>query len=640
MAKQNISKAINDLRDTIVGKVPLPNDQVDQITLALLYKFMDDMDQVSIEMGGVATFFNGEYEQYSWKKIMSNSIGSQKRYNLYTEGLDKFYLNSALPDTFRAIFKNATVPYKDPETLTNFLKIIDENFNYNEDSEQLGDAYELLINIMGSSGDLGMFRTPRNIIDLIVSIISPKKDDRILDPACGTAGFLISAYKYILSQNLDENGKSNLTFDEKNNILKNINGYDIAPSMVKISEMNMFLHGAAEPKIHEYDTLTSAEKWGDKYECILANPPFMTPKGGIVPHNKFSIKSNKSEILFVDYIISHLTSNGKAGIIVPDGVAYQTGKAYKAIRKETLENGLFGVISLPKGIFNPYSGVKTTILLIDKCVARDKKDVIFINLTNDGYSLGAQRKPIKGSQLDDIKKIMTRYKNGEIIEDIKDFCYIVDKDIIIEKEYSFVFNHYKPIEKYTGKYDLYKINEICNIFNGSTPLKSNDEYWENGVVNWFTVNDIKNQGREIYDTEMKITEKALKETSVKLLPVDTILICCTASVGEYAISKVPLTTNQQFNGLVIKDEYKNKIDPYYLYLLSPLFKEKLLASAGSTSFDFVSVKKLGDLEVPVPDIETQRKIIDTIQEKNNKIKKLTEEINSLNIEITNIIKNI
>ena len=108
MATQNISKAIKDLRDTIVGKVPLPNDQVDQITQALLYKFMDDMDQVSIEMGGVATFFSGDFEQYSWKRIMSNSIGAQQRYNLYAEGLEKFYSNSALPETFRSIFKNAT----------------------------------------------------------------------------------------------------------------------------------------------------------------------------------------------------------------------------------------------------------------------------------------------------------------------------------------------------------------------------------------------------------------------------------------------------------------------------------------------------------------------------------------------------
>ena len=441
MAKQNISKAIKDLRDTIVGKVPLPNDQVDQITLALLYKFMDDMDQVSLEMGGVATFFSENYEQYSWKRIMSNSIGAQQRYNLYTEGLEKFYANPALPDTFRSIFKEARVPYRDPETLTNFLKIIDENFDYNEDSEQLGDAYELLLNILGSSGDLGMFRTPRHIIDFMVSLVEPDKDDRILDPACGTAGFLISAYKYILNNNLDENGKSNLTFDEKTKVLQNISGYDIAPSMVRISEMNLFLHGASEPKIYEYDTLTSDDKWGEKYECILANPPFMTPKGGIVPHNKFSVKSSKSEILFVDYIANHLTSQGKAGIIVPDGVVFKKEKAFETIRKDLLENSLWGVISLPSGVFQPYAGVSTCILLLDKNIAKKKNDIAFAEIKNDGFSLNAQRKPIKGSELPEVMQELLNYKN--------DTCNnferltIIDREKISNNDYDLSISKYK-----------------------------------------------------------------------------------------------------------------------------------------------------------------------------------------------------
>lgn len=442
MAKQNISKAIKDLRDTIVGKVPLPNDQVDQITLALLYKFMDDMDQVSLQMGGVATFFADDYEKYSWKRIMSNSYGAQERYNLYSEALEKFYLNPTLPDTFRSIFKNATIPYRDAETLTSFLKIIDSNFDYNEDSEQLGDAYELLLNILGSSGDLGMFRTPRHIIDFIVALVEPTKDDRILDPACGTAGFLISAYKYILDKNLDEDGKSNLTFDEKNNILRNINGYDIAPSMVKISEMNMFLHGAAEPKVYEYDTLTSDDRWGDKFECILANPPFMTPKGGIVPHNKFSIKSSKSEILFVDYIANHLSSQGKAGIIVPDGVVFKGDKAFTSVRKDLVENSLWGVISLPSGIFQPYAGVSTNILLLDKKLAKERDNVLFVDLKNDGFSLTTQRKPIAGNEIPDLLKIILDYKHNN---NSNERFILVPKTEIEKNNYDLSFNRYNDI---------------------------------------------------------------------------------------------------------------------------------------------------------------------------------------------------
>lgn len=467
MATQNISKAIKELRDTIVGKVPLPNDQVDQITLALLYKFMDDMDQVGIAMGGVATFFSGEYEKYSWKKIMSSSKGAQERYNLYAEGLEKFYSNSALPDTFRSIFKNATIPYRDAETLTNFLKIIDANFDYNEDSEQLGDAYELLLNILGSSGDLGMFRTPRHIIDFIVSIVEPTKDDRILDPACGTAGFLISAYKYILNQNLDENGKSNLTFDEKNTVLKNINGYDIAPSMVKISEMNLFLHGASEPKIYEYDTLTSDDKWGEKYECILANPPFMTPKGGIIPHNKFSVKSSKSEILFVDYISNHLTSQGKAGIIVPDGVVFKQDKAFASVRKEIIENSLWGVISLPSGIFQPYAGVSTNILLLDKKISKDRENILFAELKNDGFSLTTQRKPVDGNEIPVLQDTILKYKHSNELAESNN-VFLVNKRDILTDNFDLSINKYKKIEEqnieYENPLDIYnRVLETENI---------------------------------------------------------------------------------------------------------------------------------------------------------------------------------
>ena len=386
---------------------------------------------------------------------MSSSKGAQERYNLYAEGLEKFYSNSALPDTFRSIFKNATIPYRDAETLTNFLKIIDANFDYNEDSEQLGDAYELLLNILGSSGDLGMFRTPIHIIDFIVSIVEPTKDDRILDPACGTAGFLISAYKYILNQNLDENGKSNLTFDEKNNVLKNINGYDIAPSMVKISEMNLFLHGASEPKIYEYDTLTSDDKWGDKYECILANPPFMTPKGGIVPHNKFSVKSSKSEILFVDYIANHLTSQGKAGIIVPDGVVFKQDKAFANIRKELVDNSLWGVISLPSGIFQPYAGVSTNILLLDKKIAKERDKILFVELKNDGFSLTTQRKPIDGNEIPELTELILKYKTDKSFVDEK--LLLIPKEEISKNNYDLSINRYKKIEKELYEYETPEI---------------------------------------------------------------------------------------------------------------------------------------------------------------------------------------
>jgi len=153
-----------------------------------------------------------------------------------------------------------------------------------------------------------------------------------------------------------------LTSTERKKLTKNIVGYDISPEMVRLSLVNLYLHGFAEPNIYEYDTLSSLEYWDDNFDCLLANPPFMTPRGGIKPHNRFPIQSKRSEVLFVDYIVEHLTPNGKAGIIVPEGIIFQSGNAYKQLRKMLVEDGLWAVVSLPQGVFNPYSGVKTSIL--------------------------------------------------------------------------------------------------------------------------------------------------------------------------------------------------------------------------------------------------------------------------------------
>lgn len=454
-------KAIDDARNILVGKIPSPNTQVEQITIAMLYKFMDDMDQQSKELGGKITFFADDFAQYSWRTIMSKTLGAQERFNRYVEALEKFYSRPKLPQTFKDIFKNATVPYRDADVLTMFLRTIDEGLSYG-DSEQLGDAYEYLLMILGSQGDLGQFRTPRHIIDMMVEIVDPQKGDYILDPACGTAGFLISAYKHILKNNMDEKPGDKMNFDERVEVLKHITGYDIEPSMVRIAEMNMFLHGATDPDIHEYDTLTMEDRWEEKFNVILANPPFMTPKGGIKPHKKFGIKANRAEVLFVDYIASHLRAEGRAGIIVPEGVLFQSGTAYKELRKILIENSLIAVVSMPSGIFNPYAGVKTSILFLDKKISKEKNDILFIEMKNDGYSLGTQRNEISGSELSFIIETINCYKNNKEYSFANAFK-ISKKELVID-DYSLSLNKYRKFEIEKKEYEdpkqiLLRLNE-------------------------------------------------------------------------------------------------------------------------------------------------------------------------------------
>lgn len=501
MLDTTTKRKINDARDILVGKVPVPSSQVEQITIALIYKFMYDMDNESIELGGNPKYFTGDFAQYAWNKLFDPKLSGEGRIQLYQDALAKIPNNAEIPSLFRDIFKNAFLPYRDPETLKLFLKCIDE-FTYDH-SERLGDAFEYLLAVLGSQGDAGQFRTPRHIIDFMVKLIDPQKEDSILDPACGTAGFLISAYKHILKVNSSNYDKNNdphsfaahdtpleelvingrkypgdlLTPDQRAFLHQNIKGYDIAFEMVRLSLVNMYLHGFNTPQIYEYDTLTSTERWNEYANVILANPPFMTPKGGIRPHQKFTIQAKRSEVLFVDYMLEHLTNNGKAGIIVPEGIIFQNGKAYKQLRKLLVEeNYLVGVISLPSGVFNPYSGVKTSILWIDKVLARKTDKIIFLKVNNDGFDLGAQRRPIDANDLPMAFSTSQDFKDSimsnRIFSKTNARTIIINKKAILSDKYCSLF-----VEKYLsstdtiGSYPMSKLGDV--ISESSARIKNN-----------------------------------------------------------------------------------------------------------------------------------------------------------------------
>lgn len=633
MATQNFNKQIDAVRDTIVGKIPMLNSQVEQITMALLYKFMDDMDQESIDFGGNATFFSGDYEKYSWKRIMLNSKRAQERYNLYTEALEKFYINPSLPDTFREVFKNANVPYKDPETLTNFLRQINNNFDY-KNSERLGDAYEYLLSLLGSQGDLGQFRTPRHLIDFIVDIVSPSKDDEILDPACGTAGFLISAYKYILASNKDENEKNNLTFEEQKNILKNITGYDIEPSMVRIAEMNLFLHGASEPKIYEYDTLTMDDRWNDKFDVILANPPFMTPTGGIRPHNKFDINASRSEVLFVDYIVNHMRSKGKAGIIIPDTILFSNvSSSYKSLRKIICENGLYAIVSLPAGVFKPYAkDVKTSILFFDKSYKTNL--IYYITVNHDGYTLTDTRKPTKKNDIPVATSTLKKIKycieeKKEFINDFKINVDTIDKTLLENNDYILLANKYNNIRRENTKYDYKKLG----IFIEENKNKAKEQ---NFPV-WSVSNKIG-----FVDTEELHSEKVASSDIKNYKVINKNYFAYNPSrinVGSIALNKtesIGCVSPMYVSFKIIKPEELN--EEYLLTLLkSDEFKNIINNEAYGAVRKQLRFSDLKNIEIPVPSYDEQLKIANLIKHKNNEIALLNKKIENVNSEINKII---
>lgn len=468
MLNSNTKRHIDAARDVLVGVAPNPTTQIDQITYALIYKFMDDMDQAAIKAGGEPSFFTGDLEQFAWSGLMNTRMGNQEKMDLYSEALTKFSEAKQLPELFRTIFRAAFLPYRSPETLGLFLKEI-SYFDYTH-PEELGNAYEYLLSIMSSQGDAGQFRTPRHIIDFIVDVINPTKDDKVLDPACGTGGFLVSTYNHILEQHDGrddpKNNEKPLTPDERKKLMSNLQGYDIDPTMVRIAQVNMYLHQFKNPQIFQYDSLTSEERWNDKYDVILANPPFMSPKGGIKPHNKFGVASNRAEVLFIDYIINHLKPRGRAGIVVPEGIIFQNGKAYKELRKNLVENGLYAVVSLPGGVFQPYSGVKTSILLIDNDLAKQKSEIAFVKISADGFDLGSTKRTVSKNDLPMALEVLQSWANGNNIE--SEIFNLVNKDTISTKgEYNLSGDKYKVGKDYSNSSWSHKeLSDVLEVQNG------------------------------------------------------------------------------------------------------------------------------------------------------------------------------
>lgn len=615
MLDTETKRRINTCRDILVGKVPDPKSQVEQITIALIYKFMDDMDLEAEEMGFARKFFTGEFERYAWAKLVAPGTSGQDMLNTYSEALVKMPENGELPSLFRDIFRNAYLPYRDPETLRSFLREIN-GFSYDH-SERLGDAFEYLLSVLGSQGDAGQFRTPRHIIDFMVEIIDPKKEEVILDPACGTAGFLISSYKHILKANsteADSNGGTQadvdaaeaalesplrfsgdlLTPEDRKRLANNIKGYDISPDMVRLSLVNLYLHGFADPKCEEYDTLTSEDKWGQTADVILANPPFMSPKGGIKPHNRFSVPSKRSEVLFVDYIAEHLTPSGRAAIVVPEGIIFQSQSAYVALRKSLVTKHLAAVISLPAGVFNPYSGVKTSILILDRVVAKASDSVAFFKIENDGFGLGAQRRAVKGGQLGQVKAELGAWLaalrgGGEAVLE-SPLGFAVEKKRIAEGgEFNLSGERYREGRQSNSKYPMVALGDVCELYQPKTITQADlvedgpfPVYGANGVIGRY----------DKYNHEHW----------------EVLITCRGATCGTINRSepKAWVTGNA-----MVASPRDERLSKEYLYSL--LITSDLTPTISGSAQPQITRQGIAPFKIPLPPLEVQREIVAEIE---------------------------
>jgi type I restriction enzyme M protein len=364
--------------------------------------------------------------------------------------------------------------------LVEAIKIIEEIFkeierDANEGGQSFqdiqGDVYEMLLSEIATAGKMGQFRTPRHIIKLMAELVEPKLGQRIADPACGTGGFLLGAYQYILTDLVRQKSPSKLLKDEdgfevgtmsaaltpevKEILDDSFFGYDIDQSMVRLGLMNLMMHGIDEPQIDYRDTLGKNFDEDNTYQIIMANPPFTgkLDKSDLFENRRTT--TTKTELLFVERIFNMLTMGGTAAIIVPQGVLFGTGKDFVSIRKMLVEEAeLKAVVTMPGGVFKPYAGVATAILLFTK--AGETNHTWFYNMESDGYSLDDKRNKIEKTDIHDIiQKYRSRDPKAE--QDFSSKSFFIEKDQIIEAKYDLSFNKYFEEQYEEVTYDPPKV---------------------------------------------------------------------------------------------------------------------------------------------------------------------------------------
>ncbi len=362
-----------------------------------------------------------------------------------------------------------------------------------------GDVYEMLLSEIASAGKNGQFRTPRHIIKLLVELVDPQLGHRIADPACGTGGFLLGAYQYMITQldkekdkkEPDEDGfirssrSALLTEDVKEILGKSLHGYDIDQTMVRLGLMNLMMHGIDSPQIDYKDTLSKSYIENAQYKIVLANPPFTgnIDKGDI--NEELALKTTKTELLFIERIYNMLEMGGTAGIVVPQGVLFGTGGAFVDARKLMIEKSeLKAVITAPSGVFKPYAGVSTALLIFTK--GGTTEDVWFYDMESDGYTLDDKRNKLKlpdgkddyGDLQDIVKHFKSRDSKAE--NDRKGRYFFVPKSEIVEADYDLSFSKHKVDVFEVITYDepkviLEKLNSIEE--NLLKELKSLESYF-------------------------------------------------------------------------------------------------------------------------------------------------------------------
>jgi len=438
------------------GGITNPLSVIEQFTYLLFIKDLDDSQTLieSNETLGIPSnkekVFSDDEQDLRWKHF--RELTAEQMYTVVQTKVFPFIKNLNGDDeaAFSKYMKDAIFMIPTPQMLQKVVTGID--LLGVKDRDTKGDLYEYMLSKLSTAGTNGQFRTPRHIIKMMVALTEPTRKDIICDPAAGTAGFLVAAGEY-----LEDNDKA--LFNNKEDKAHYHNdmffGSDMDTTMLRIGAMNMMMHGVERPNIAYKDALSDQNTDTEKYSLVLANPPF---KGSLDDDSvsadlKKVTKAKKTELLFLALFLRILKKGGRCASIVPDGVLFGSSNAHKSIRKELVENHhLHAVISMPSGVFKPYAGVSTAILIFTKTADGGTDNVWFYDMQSDGYSLDDKRQPLETSDIDDI---INRYKNlgAEANRKRTEQSFIVPKSEIVENDYDLSLNRYKEIEYDEVQYD-------------------------------------------------------------------------------------------------------------------------------------------------------------------------------------------
>lgn len=593
----------------------------------LFLKLISESEQIKQESGIYSDF---DISACSWDSIKKIPVSARIDYinsTVYTR-LNRLYGTE--------IFTPLTI--RDETILRDIMDKLDPLMLTDVDSDVKGDAFEYFLKASASTkNDLGEYFTPRHIVKTMVRLVNPQIGEKIYDPFCGTGGFLIESFRYI--QRNIPSGKEKL---QKILREETIYGNEIT-NTARITKMNMILAGDGHSNIRMIDSL--ATPVDDQFDIVLANMPYSqrTKYGRL-----YELSSANGDSICVQHCmraISRTATNGRMALVVPEGFLFR--KDLSKTREYLLERcQLQSIISLPQGVFLPYTGVKTDIIYATKVNQKVKssekrKDFWYFDVKSDGYSLDNHRRKL------DVPSDLTKFEEyRKLDKDQKDDMLKVGFEVIpLDKvrcnSFILVGSRYRESKKENTEYPLIRLGDdrYFSICSGGTPSSSRPEYW-NGGINWITLADLPADDfvTEIQSTERTISREGLDNSNAKLLPIDSIVVSTRATIGRVGIAKTELATNQGFKNIIIKR--KDEILPEYLAYILTSLKNTMLDLASGATFKEVSKENFCTIQIPLIPIEQQKLLVSELDRYRKTISDAQSTIQHYRKKLANRVQNI